>query len=159
MPSTKSIVLQADPKGTFLEGVIYGTPKPGTVMQIRNTDLVGGRLTWEVFAPGADGNRGLIAVLCEDHLQGKTADDAYVSGDRGFLYCPIAGEELNVLVSAAGTGTGDAIAIGTKLIVENGTGLLVETTGTPESEPFVASEAVADVSATGTLVKVIATGV
>jgi hypothetical protein len=158
MAAEKNIVSQGNPRGVFLEGYVHGTPKPGTIMSIRNVAPKGGRLTWQPFTRSANGNRGLVAVLTEDHLQGKTANDAYANGDRCFLYVPLPGEEVNVLVSAAGTGTGDAVAIGTYLIVVNTTGLLVETTGTPQAEPFVAAEAVDDVTATGTLMKVIATG-
>ncbi|MFA5056513.1 MAG: hypothetical protein WC485_00230 [Opitutaceae bacterium] len=159
MAKGNEIVLSANPKGVYLEGIVSGTPKPGTVMQIKAaTAAVGGRHTWEVFNADADGNQRLIAVLLPDNLQGKTATDAYVDGDRCFLYCPIAGEELNMLVAAAGTGTGDALAIGALLIVNDGDGILIATASTPESEPFIALEAVADLVAAGSLVHCMYTG-
>ena len=40
-------------------------------------------------------------------------------------------------------GTGDSHAIGDRFIVDNGTGKLIATTGTPESEPFILMETVA----------------
>jgi len=147
------IIITSDPKGTFLEGTISGTPKPGTVMQLKAaTEPVGGRFTYEVFNGAADGERTTMIVLLENVFLGKTAADAYADGQRGRFYVPAPGEELNMLVAAPGTGTGDAIAIGDRFIVNDGDGLLIDTTGSPESEPFVAIETGADVVATGTLV-------
>ncbi len=159
MAKGNEIILSADPRGVFKEGIIDGTPKPGTVMQVKAaTEPIGGRHTWEVADYGADGDQRLVAVLLADWAQGKTADNAYADGDRCFLYCPVAGEELNMRISAAGTGTGDAIAIGALLMVDDGTGLLVATTGTPESESFICMETVADVVLAGTLCHCMYTG-
>jgi hypothetical protein len=148
MAKGNCIIVSSNPKGVFLEGVIDGTPKPGTVMQIKAaTAAQGGRFTWEVFNTSADGEQRIIAVLLEDSLQGKAATAAYVDGDRCFLYCPIAGEMLNMLVAdVAGTGTtaAEAKAIGDLLMVDDGTGKLIDTTGSPESEPFILLEAQAE---------------
>lgn len=147
MASGNEIIVSANPRGVFLEGIVDGTPKPGTIMQIKAaTAAVNGRFTWEVFDAGADGDQRLIAVLLPDSLQGKTASDAYVDGDRCFLYVPAPGEELNVLVADI-SGTGDDWAIGDLLIVDDGTGKLIATTGSPESEPFIGLEAVTDPTA------------
>lgn len=154
MAKGNEIIVTAEPKGVFKEGIIHGTPKPGTLMQVRNTATIGGRHTWEPYAPGSDGDRALIAVLLPDHLQGKTATDAYTTGTRGFVYCPALGEELNMLCTAPGTGTGDSVAIGQKFIGKNATGLLIKTTGTPEQEPFEALEAIDDLVEAGNLVHV-----
>lgn len=152
------IILSNDPRGRFLEGIVSGTPKPGTIMQLQaGTEPVGGRHTWEVFNQASDGTVALIAVLLPDALQGKLATDAYVSGTRCFLYCPVAGEELNVLVAHAGTGTGDAIAIGDRFMVDDGTGLLIANSG-GASVPFIALETLDDVVATGTLCHCMYTG-
>lgn len=144
--------------GRRMEGIISGALAPGTIVQISNTATVNGRHTFEVYAPGTDGNQRPIFVLDIDHEQGKIATDAYTDGARCFVYAPAMGDELNVLWSAAGTGTGDAVAIGDLGIVDTGTGYLVTTTGSPESEPFQALEAVSDVVSTGTLVHVVYTG-
>jgi len=145
------IIVSAEPQGRFLEGIVSGTPSPGTVMQITAaTEPVNGRHTWEAYNPGADGNQRLIAVLLPDALQGNIYSDAYTSGDRCFLYCPIAGEELNMLVADVDTGTSDSFAIGDIMIVDDGTGKLIATTGTPESEPFIIMETYADPSDTQT---------
>jgi hypothetical protein len=151
MAKGNEIIVSAEPMGRFMEGIVSGTPKPGTVMQITAaTAPVGGRFTWEVANYGADGDQRLVAVLLPDSLQGKNATDAYVSGDRCFLYCPIAGEELNMLVADVDTGTADTFAIGDLLMVDDGTGKLVDTTGTPESESFICLETNPDSTSTQT---------
>lgn len=141
------IVLTAEPNGVFKEGIVSGTPKPGTVMQVQaTTEPEGGRFTWEVFDADADGDQRLIAVLLPDHLQGKLATDAYTDGERCFLYCPQAGDELNMLVKDVDTGTSDSFAIGDLLMVEDGSGLLIDTTGDPQSESFICMETYQDLT-------------
>lgn len=147
--------------GRRVEGVISGTPLPGTIMQVKAaTALVHGRPTWEPYNRAADGDRpqGPLIVLDMDTFQGRGPDDAYVDGDRGFGWVLAEGDEVNVRWSAAGTGTGDAVAIGDIGIVDDGTGLIVATTGTPETESFMAMEAVSDVVLAGTLVHSIYSG-
>lgn len=143
MAKGNEIIVSAEPRGRFLEGIVSGTPKPGTVMQIQaGTAADGnGKHTWEVFNADADGDQRLIAVLLPDWGQGKTATDAYVTGTRCFLYVPIAGEELNMLVANV-SGTSDTFSVGDVLMVDDGTGKLIATTGSPESEPFIILEAV-----------------
>lgn len=144
---TNTIILSDAPKGRFLECIVSGTPKPGTCMQVKAaTAKVNGRHTWEVFNGAADGERTLFAVLLEDKYQGGLITDAYVDGARGFLYFPINGDELNMLVANI-SGTSDSFAIGAKMMIDDGTGLLIATTGTPESEPFVVMETKAALTA------------
>jgi hypothetical protein len=151
------IIVTAEPKGTFLEGFVSGTPKPGTIMQVvAATEPVGGRFTWQAFDKLGDGALSLIAVLLPDELQGKLNSDAYASGDRCYLYCPLPGEELNVLKQDV-AGTGDDFAIGDLLIVDDGTGKVIATTGSPESQPFVCMETITDPTA-DVLVHVMFTG-
>ena len=107
MARGNEIIVSADPQGRHLEGYVSGTPAPGTVMQIKpGIEPIAGAYTWEPFNADADGDQRMIVILLPDQLQGKTATDAYADGDRCFLYCPLPGEELNVLVAAPGTGTG-----------------------------------------------------
>jgi hypothetical protein len=144
-----TILCTNDPRGRFFDGYIDGTPKPGTVMQIKAaTAKVGGRWTWEVYNRDADGDnpQGPIVVLLEDHLQGKGVGDAYVSGTLGRLYVPLPGDELLMLLGDV-SGTGDDHTIGEILMVDDGTGKLVVTTGSPENEHFVCLEAVTDPTA------------
>jgi hypothetical protein len=74
-------------------------------------------------------------ILCEDALLGKTKTTAYADSANVYLYAPQPGDEIQVLVVS-----GENIAIGDKLIVDDGTGKCLETTGSPEREPFVALE-------------------
>ena len=149
MSTHNVIVLSPAPNGRFVEGIISGTPKPGTVMQLKAaTEPVNGKHTWEVYNRAADGNRpqGPLAILTEDNLQGKTVDDAYVTGTLGQLYFPIPGDELQVLLLNI-AGTGDAFAIGDLLIVNDGDGKMIATTGSPENEPFTVAETLAAITA------------
>jgi hypothetical protein len=140
------IVVSNNPRGRFIEGIIDGTPKPGVCMQIKAaTEPVNGRFTWEVFNQSGDGVRGLVAVLLEDDNQGKGYDDAYVSGTRGRMYCPVAGEELNMRILDI-AGTGDDFAIGDRLMINDGDGKLVDNSS-GESVPFVGLETVTDPTA------------
>lgn len=142
--------------GRILEGIVSGTPYPGTVMQRKAaTEPVSGAYTYEAYNRDADGNRPQSAlwILLEPGVldPSKLITDAYADGGRCRLYCPVPGDWLLMLVSKAGTGTGDSIAIGDILIVDDETGYLVATTGSPETESFSALETMSDVSATGTL--------
>lgn len=158
MAKGNEIIVSPVPRGVFLEGTISGTPSPGTVMQIKAaTEPVGGRFTWEVFNADADGNQRLIAVLLPDWGQGKTATDAYVNNSRGYLYIPQMGEELNMLVANI-AGTSDTFAIGQILIVDDGTGLLIKTASTPESEPFICLETRSTALTANTLLHCMFTG-
>lgn len=146
MARGNSIVVTAEPKGQFLEGTIADTSKPGTIMQVKAaTAFKGGRPSYVAGAPGTDGKQVLPAVLLEDNLQGKTSSDAYVSGTRCRLYCPVAGEELNILVGEV-AGTGNSYAIGDRLIIDAEDGILVPETGSPQATQFVALEAVTQVA-------------
>ena len=149
------ILVSAEPNGRFLEGIVFGTPKPGTCMLLKAaTEPVNGRHTWEVYSSprlsDAHGDQRLVAVLLPDVLQGKLYSDAYVTGSRCFLYCPIPGEELNMLVKDIDTGTSDTFAIAELLMIERGTGKLLKATGTVESEPFMCLETYADPTSTQT---------
>ena len=154
------VLITAEPRGRFIEGIVDGTPYPGTIMEVSAVAVDAmGRHTWGVYNPGGDGQMpiGPYAVLLE-RGEGYNYTTIYVSGYPCFLYVPLPGDELNLLWSEAGTGTGDAVAVGDKAEVDDGTGLLIDTTSTPESEPYIAMEAVSDVVATGTMVWCMATG-
>ena len=141
-----AIMISAEPEGKTLSGVISGTPKPGTVMEIETPFYRGNNHLWRVYQPGTDGERRIIAVLLEDHHQGFGVDDAYVTGKPGRLYVPKPGEMLNMRFLDV-AGTADDYTAGGMCIVDSGTGKLLATTGTPESEPFQILEAVTDPTA------------
>lgn len=160
MAKGNRIIVTPHPRGVFEEIKVSGTPKPGTVMELVTLDQSGNRHTYEpagtTAASGskgmsADGDRIGIAVLLSfiDHAgcpPGLTATDAYTTGDRGVIYWPVPGEELNMLFMNQ-SGTADDVVANDKLIVDDGTGKLLVSTGSVESEPFIALEAITDPTA------------
>lgn len=162
MARGNAIVVSSQARGVFREGIINGTPKPGTMMTIKPAVVsVGTRFTWEAFLATNSGSGGtvrdaakrLVTVLLPDDVSGANATTAYVSGTRGFLYCPAPGEELNMLVADfAGTSSAsELIAIGDMFCAQNGTGKLIKNTlvntrfdslfTVPDSIPWQALEA------------------
>jgi hypothetical protein len=151
------IVVRSDPLGRFEEGVISGTPKPGTCMQVKaaTAEALGVR-TFEAVTR-ATGAKGPICVLMPDYLRGRlgvgaaqafgppAAGDAYADGDRGFLYWPEPGDTLNMIVASV-AGTADDVAIGALFGVEQNTGKL-KADSSYDSAPFQALEAVTDPTA------------
>lgn len=140
-----TIIVSANPQGKFMEGRISGTPKPGTAMQIKTSSGMGddGRFTYEAYTPGTDGEQRETIILLEDWGLGKLMTEAYVDSDRGFLYSPVMGEELNVLKGDV-AGTADDLAFGDMLMRDTGTGKYIKTTGSPESEDFQCLETITD---------------
>lgn len=161
MAKGNRIVVTPHPRGRFEECIVSGTPKPGTVMEYKtgSTDI-GGRRNMEAAGTtaaagshgmNADGDNIAICVLVcfADHAAcplAKGPTDAYADGERGAVYWPVEGEELNVLFMNQ-SGTADDVAVDDKLIVDDGTGKVFKSTGTVESEPFQANEAIVDPTA------------
>ena len=143
------IILTPD-RGCRVEGIIDTAESPGTILQLDPTQAVdgGGRFHWVVYNRDADGDRpaGPYIVLCEDFLQGKTVTDAYTAATRAVGFIPWAGCELDLLFKNV-SGTADDVTAGNLFIVDDGTGKVIVTTGTPEEEPFMALEALTDPSA------------
>lgn len=161
MARGNGIIVTANPAGRFEEGFVNGTPLPGTVMQIEAAvEPVGGRYSYTAYDRDADGNRpaGAPCILLPKQDEARARDTAYADNERCFVYYPLPGEEFNMLWFATGTGTGDSVAIGDLAIVNDGDGLLLTTTGSPETEMFMSRETVSDVVAAGTLVHVEFTG-
>ena len=139
------------PNGRFLEGIIYGTPAPGTVMEkVPGVELQNGRYTYRAVQTGANGDRRPQYVLLEDASQGVVADingaNTYTSGRWGFLYVPLPGDELNMLFKNI-AGTGDKFAIGDKAMVDAATGKLIAGTGSAVSQPYEVGETVSAITA------------
>ena len=160
------IIITAEPKGYAEEIIVSGTPKPGTVMGLKGSVAeVGGRRTFEPAGTtaanstysgmAADGNRIPIAVLlCSSDPWGAAVNpfigptDAFADGDRAAVYYPAMGEELNMLIKdETGTGADQDFSVGDKLIVDDGTGKLLRSSGSPESEPFIILAELTDVAA------------
>ncbi len=165
MAKGNGIIVSMSPRGVFEECYISGTPKPGTCMEIKTGVAIrGGRWTYEAAGTtaanstysgmAADGNRLPIAVLCSaiesvsPSNPGGINSTAYADGDRGMVYFPVPGEELNmILKDESGTGADQDFIPGTKLIVDDGTGKLLASQSTPEAEPFLCLETVTDLAA------------
>lgn len=155
MKGTKIIVTD-QPKGVFKECFVNGTPKPGTVMELDySEDPVGGVFQWQPYGTtaasggngaSADGDRKVVAVLTEKKHEGGLYSTAYASGDRGYLYFPLAGEELNMILENQ-AGTGDSFQVGDELMVDDGTGKLLSCDSDAEAQPFTALEDVSALSA------------
>lgn len=124
------------------ECIISGTPVAGTCMTVlAATEPVAGIFTFEAFNRDADGDRAPVAVLLEDELQGAVVTLAYVAATQARLAFPHQGDLLQMLVANI-SGTPDAFTIGTYMIIEDGTGKLIRTTGSPQMESFVIMETV-----------------
>jgi hypothetical protein len=72
--------------------------------------------------------------------------DPYTAGERLFLICPRAGDELNLLISNI-AGTGDDHTAGEILIIDDTTGEFIATTGSPEEEVAQLQETITDPTA------------
>lgn len=150
------IQVSSHPKGVREECKIVGTPKPGTVMELDDgVAAIGNVFSWAAYGSDAasggnnvtaDGDQKIIAILLEDWAQGKTYDDAYADGDRGYLYFPLPGETFNMIIQVQ-AGTGDAFTIGQELMVDDGTGKLLACDSDAESHPFMCLETVSALSA------------
>lgn len=161
MARGSEIIVSANPRGVFTEGTLTAiTPKPGTVMQIDASAGLDGskRHDFEIFNADLDGGRpkGPLFILLPDVNRGKLATVAYASADHCFLYTPVAGEELNMIVKNL-AGTADDHLLGEMLMIEDTTGLLLVTVGSAEIEPFTLLEAITDPTA-DTLAHVMFTG-
>lgn len=153
-----SIVLTAEPKGTWLSGYLSGSGLyPGMVLEKKAaTAPTGGRFTYQARSTTA-GSKGAIYVLDADYDQGKraagavlspggrAAGDVYTTGDFApRIYCPVAGEDLLMLVGSV-AGTADDVAIGDLFGVNNDGKLKANSSYT--SAPFEANETITDPTA------------
>lgn len=145
------IVVSANPKGHFVEGILATgvTAYPGQCVQIdASVAQIGGRDTWVLYNRDADGNNpaGPHIILTEDSLQGKLATTQLVAGERVRGYVPVQGDELNLLLANL-SGTADDHTAGEILMINDGDGKFIATTGTPEQEVAVLREDVTDPTA------------
>lgn len=140
-------ILVVGDKGRHFEAICGEVFSPGQLLQIKAaTEPDGsGMYTVEEFDGAADGERTLIIVALENNLAGKTSSDAYAVNDVVQCYIPAIGDELNLMVQASA----GALAIAGKMILDDGTGTLIKTTGTPEAEPFICLETASDPGSDG----------
>ncbi len=113
--------------GHFIEPTMDSgsTPKPGQCISIKSNGL------YEPWNGAADGEQDEVIVLTENEGLGGLITDAYPASSRVRAYIPQRGDELQVLVAS-----GENVVIGDKLIIDDATGKMLKTTGTPEMEPF-----------------------
>lgn len=104
---------------------------------------------FEVGIGSSDGDAGVVRIVMEDYLLGKTITDAYAEGGTVRFYTPQPGDELLILVKS-----GEEVAIGDTLICEAVSGEWIVTTGSPQMIPFEAQEATDGALETAALVRV-----
>lgn len=156
MSNGTRILVTSKPRGVFEDIKVVGTPKPGTLMEIKpSTDPVANIFSYQPYGTQADssgqyvandGDKKAIAILVERDQDGKTFDDAYVDGDMGRIYWPVMGEQFNMLVQDI-AGTGDDHIIGEEMMAANDTtplGTLLIADSDAEAHPFTLLEASTD---------------
>lgn len=117
------------PNGRFVTGILSGALYPGQQCQIKSgVEPINGNYTYE--ACSVAGANQVPFILLEDMSQGVNATTAWADGALAQFYVPLTGDELNLLYANI-SGTGDAFAIGAKVIVNNA-GKFIATTGTPQ---------------------------
>jgi hypothetical protein len=140
------ILVCPEPHGSFEWGYLAGAYLPGVVLERDPTvALKAGKHTYKVYSPGADGKnpKGGYWVLLENEYLAQPATVAYASGDFAKMYSPRMGEELNLLVANL-AGTADDHALGEQTMLQNASGKLVVTAGTPQNEVAQVLEAITD---------------
>lgn len=138
-----SIIVSAEPGGRFLEGLITDTSKPGTMVEIvpNSVPTAGGEFKWRCYTPGTTGDPRLVAILLADELQGGLATQAYTANTRCFIYCPLPGEILNILLKDV-AGTGDTHQLGERLVAETGSGKFIAQSTSANIAQFQLVEAI-----------------
>lgn len=128
MAQLTALVLNADNRGKWGEGVISGTPNPGIFLEIvPATNPVSGRFTWRARS-AANGAFGPVVELVNNWETGQGVTTAYTSGDRCKMYWPLPGDELNAVVAeSSGTGTLGENLIGDRLSINNSGQLMAGT--------------------------------
>ena len=151
MSRRNGIIVSAEPRGRFVEGVVATgeTFYPGMLVQPDISEaLQGGRHVYEIYNADADGGRpkGAPVLVIENYLLGKLMTEPYTAGERFFGYVPEAGEEYNLLLLNI-AGTADDHTKGEMLIVDDTTGKFIATTGSPETEMAMLKETITDPTA------------
>jgi hypothetical protein len=125
-----------DPKGRFTEGFVKTglTVYPGMLVIADPTVAIkGGRFTYKFADLAAAGGLpiGSLFVVLADSLRGAIATDSFAAGSRLFLYSPLPGDELNLLLDATGNATRTA---GETQMLGDNTGKLVAVGGAEKEQ-------------------------
>lgn len=153
--STIVLSTNGPPRGSWREMTVKTgqTFYPGMAVQTDSSvALVEGVHTAKIYDADIDGGRpkGALYVVTEilQVEQGKTITDSIAAGERCMCYCPLPGDQLNILLGdVAGTGSPSDFAAEDIVIPDDTTGLFILSTGTPEIEPFKLLETQADLTA------------
>lgn len=146
MARGNTIRVSTVPYGSFMEGTISTASFPGTLMEIiPNTAFTNDRPSFRPRSQVA-GAAGQTWVLLDDPYQGFLPGTAYTAGTRGFLYNPLSGEEINVLV-ANGPGTNNPVTQGDLFAVLSNGKLYHVSVGGATSIPFQSMETLPALSA------------
>lgn len=152
MARGKNIIVNSEAKGRFIEGALATgfTPKPGTILQIKGSSGIdsNGRFTFQLYDRAADGDRpaGPLCVLLDNWLEGRDELTAYGDSKAVRCYIPMPGDEFNLLMADV-AGTADDHPVGELMMVDDGTGKLIASTGSPQSTPFMLLETITDPAA------------
>jgi hypothetical protein len=129
------IIVSSNPLGRFDECIFDVAVKPGQCVTLKAAvEPVAGKFTYQLYNRAASGDRAAVAIVLENELMGKGCDVTWNAGEQGRIYFPAQGEFFQMLVKNI-AGTGDAFAIGDPLMIEDGSGKLIDATGS-DSEPF-----------------------
>lgn len=130
MSQHNAIVVSPSPQGHFIEGTLAAgqTPKPGQFLRLNEDG------TYSVWNGEVDGERDELILVVEDHLQGKTLNDAYQGGSRFFAYIPLPGDEVQALFNYEADAS-TSVTAGDKLVIKSGTGKTAQAIVDPEAEP------------------------
>lgn len=145
----RTIVLRGN-QNHHIEGTLSTTAKPGmhVTLQSSGNYARSPETTAELVKYGSS------LVVKEDALQGKTVNDSYNNGDRVFMYVPVAGDVLNLLIKS-----GQNISVGDNIIAEGGgSGLFIKSDGTHAAYKFRALESSGGVLGADTLLACLFTG-
>ena len=96
MAKGKSIVLTVEPKGNRIEGIAAEAILAGSMIAVdAAVEPISGRHSYN-----ADTTAG-VAIAYNSGLLGDINTDSVAIGERVFGYCPLPGDELNVLFLAS----------------------------------------------------------
>jgi hypothetical protein len=122
----RRIHLKKGGESVYEEGRAGATIMPGMLIALNSSAVY---IPHNVSAGGAEVN-----IAIEDALQGKTIDDAYVSGDLVRFVIPLRGDVVLAILAP-----GQNVQDGTKL-VSNGAGYVIAQTGEDPDAVLIALE-------------------
>lgn len=128
MADENKIILKG--KGHFGEGVAFHTIGIGLLLY----QLSDGTWRKNNSFDAANLNRRSFTIAYEDSLQGNVVEDDYATGDLVFLYHPVPGDEIRVMVKS-----GETVQVGDVLSMTYGGNATFEVTGSQLSH-FVTSQ-------------------